>query len=42
MHDFQSKLEYRTRADWDYRLKQEVDGTAPQKMKDWLKRVRGY
>ncbi|MBT3296232.1 MAG: hypothetical protein HN383_13245 [Verrucomicrobia bacterium] len=42
LHDFQKKLEYRTRADWDYRLKQEIDGTAPQKMKDWLKRMRGY
>jgi hypothetical protein len=42
LHDFQSKLEYRTSPDWDYRIKQEVDGTAPQKMKDWLKRTRGY
>ncbi len=40
--EFQRSLVYGTSADWDYRIKQEVDGTAPQKMKDWIKRTRGY
>ena len=39
--ELQSSLVYHTSADWDYRMRQEIDGTAPQKMKDWLKRVGG-
>jgi len=40
--EFQSKLKYHTSADWEDRTKEEIEGTAPPKMKKWLERVRGY
>jgi predicted Zn-dependent peptidase len=42
LKDLQHALIYHTTADWDYRTPEEVAGTAPQKMKQWLIRVRGY
>ena len=33
---------YHTTADWESRTAGEVDGTAPPKLKKWLKDVRGY
>ena len=42
LHNFQKSLIYHTKADWDYRIAEEINGTAPQKMKDWLERTRGY
>jgi len=38
----QQRLRYHTRADWEDRTKEEIEGKTPQKMKDWLVRVRGY
>ena len=38
----QQRLVYHTTANWEDRTKEEIEGKAPQKMKDWLKRVRGY
>jgi len=38
----QEKLKYHTTADWDDRTREEVSGTAPEKMKKWLKDLRGY
>jgi len=40
--DFQRRLKYHTAADWEDRTPEEVAGTAPPKMKQWLLRVRGY
>ena len=42
MKDAQQSMVYHTRADWEDRTHEEVIGTAPPKMKQWLKRVRGY
>jgi len=39
--DFQQSLAYHTTADWEDRTPEEVAGTAPLKMKQWLLRVRG-
>jgi hypothetical protein len=38
----QQKVVYHTTADWDDRTLEEVEGAAQPKMKQWLKRVRGY
>ncbi len=40
--DFQQNLKYHTTADWDHRTREEVSGKVPAKMKEWLKKVRGY
>jgi hypothetical protein len=42
LKDFQQRLEYHASADWEDRTPEEVAGTAPPKMKEWLLRVRGY
>ena len=42
MHEVQKSMVYHTTADWEDRTDKEVLGTAPPKMKAWLKRVRGY
>ena len=42
LRDFQQSLKYHTRADWDYRTREEIDDKVPPKMKKWLQRVRGY
>jgi len=39
---FQEKIKYHTTADWDYRVREEVNDKVPPKMKKWLLRVRGY
>jgi len=38
----QLNLTYHSTADWENRTPEEVDGTAPPKLKKWLKEVRGY
>jgi hypothetical protein len=40
--EFQRRLKYHTTADWEDRTPEEVAGKAPPKMKQWLRRVRGY
>ena len=40
--DFQQGLVYHTTADWEDRTPEEVAGTVPPKMKQWLLRLRGY
>ena len=40
--EFQLGLKFRTTADWDYRVREEVNGEVPPIMKKWLERVRGY
>jgi len=42
LREIQQRLKYHTTADWDYRTREEVRGTVPPKMKEWLLRVRGY
>jgi len=42
LYHFQKSLKYHTTADWDTRTKEEIQGRAPEKMKKWLKNVRGY
>jgi len=42
LKEFQESLEYHTTADWDDRTREEVRGEVPERMKRWLKRVRGY
>jgi hypothetical protein len=42
LKNLQQMVRYHTTADWDYRMREEVDGAAPPKMKEWLIRVRGY
>jgi hypothetical protein len=42
IHALQQKFIYHTTADWESRTGGEVDGTAPPKLKKWLKDVRGY
>ena len=39
---FQQGLKFRTSADWDYRVREEVRGEVPPIMKKWLEKVRGY
>jgi len=38
----QLNLVYHGAADWENRTPEEVDGTAPPKLKKWFKEVRGY
>jgi len=40
--NFQRRIVYRTSADWDDRTPEEARNKAPEKMKKWLKRVRGF
>ena len=42
MNDLQRSPAYHTTADWEDRTREEIDGKAPAKMMEWLKRVRGY
>jgi len=35
-------LRYHTSADWEDRTREEVEGKVPERMKKWLKDVRGY
>jgi len=42
MKAFQDSLIYHTTADWDDRTREEVRGEVTERMKRWLKRVRGY
>jgi len=35
-------LKYHTSADWEDRTREEVEGKIPERMKKWLKDVRGY
>ena len=39
---FQQKFKYHTAADWDDRVREEVSGKVPEKLKKWLLSVRGY
>ena len=40
--NFQKTLGYHSTADWNHRTREEVSGTVPPKMKNWLLRVRGF
>jgi len=42
LQEAQLNLVYHGTADWENRTPEEVDGTAPPKLKKWLKEVRGY
>jgi len=38
----QQNLVYHTKVDWDGRLREEIAGKVTPRMKEWLKKVRGY
>jgi hypothetical protein len=42
MAALQKSMVYHTSASWEDRTREEVENRAPEKMKKWLKRVRGY
>jgi carbonic anhydrase/acetyltransferase-like protein (isoleucine patch superfamily) len=45
IRELQQNVKYHTAADWDYKVQGDGgfhENEAPQKMKDWLLRVRGY